>query len=110
VGLAEFLAARLDDDERFAQKSIAYVAKRGWKDEDDAWDENGAMGICEWRFNLLSHRVLREVEAKRKILALLEAAEAHDGKSLGVATLRMVAKTFAAIWGDHPDFDPAWKD
>jgi Family of unknown function (DUF6221) len=96
-----FLRARLDEDERlatlarpefFTPECLAVFASAG----DAA--------------HVIRHypaRVLREVEAKRAILDLYEAAAIHDDTSLGVATLRTVVKTLAAVYRDHPDYDPA---
>jgi hypothetical protein len=81
---AEFLAARLDEDEAHAQLGI----------------RAGVTG---------RERMLREVEAKRKILDLYEAAVAYDDTSLGVATLRAVIGTLAGIWRDHPDYEEAMR-
>jgi Family of unknown function (DUF6221) len=97
MGLAEFLAARLDED----QAGARFMRDR---------EARGLQSRADFMGSPLAERMLREVEAKRKILKLLEAAETYDDKSLGVATLRMVAKTFATVWSDHPDYDPAWKD
>jgi hypothetical protein len=62
-------------------------------------------------------RVLREVEAKRKILAEIvpamdrmedqidaEWGTGHDPLVESVALLRIMT----AVYGDHPDFDPTW--
>jgi hypothetical protein len=63
-------------------------------------------------------RVLREVEAKRKILGAYVYASRHDrpgtsdykdGVSDGeVEALAMAAHALAAVWSDHPDYDPGW--
>jgi hypothetical protein len=50
-------------------------------------------------------RVLREVEAKRAILAAY--AEADDiGESEATAALWTVMCAFAKVWDDHPDYAP----
>src|SRR5258708_33319001 len=63
-------------------------------------------------------RVLREVDAKRKILAL-HACEFVRVQQPGVRYQCsgcsqewwpcQTLKALAAVWCDHPDYDPAWK-
>jgi Family of unknown function (DUF6221) len=89
TNLVAFLRARLGEDEARAtfrkQEPTTYAG-----------------------FEMDPDQVLREVEAVRAILDLYEAAAIHDDTSLGVATLRTVVKTIAAVYRDHPDYDPAW--
>jgi hypothetical protein len=96
--LAEFLAARLDEDEA-AAKAVTFRSR-------------------------FTARVLREVAAGRKILAYgqeaqakLDRAVAHPedfapgdaGLYVGkAAASRMAMRHLAAIWSDHPDWDDAW--
>jgi Family of unknown function (DUF6221) len=119
--LVAFLSARLDEDEGKAR----LAAREGgtWKQEDpERWPGRivslGGVVVYDelapddyQAEHIARHdpaRVLREVEAKRAILELYEAAVEHDDTSLGVATLRTVVKTLAKVWREHPDYDPAW--
>jgi Family of unknown function (DUF6221) len=100
--LTEFLAARLDEDERSADDIHDVRA--------DRWTGTGPSDcVCEYRA-----RVLREVEADRKILAdykrLIAERKAHpDDLALNGALLALhgVVGTRAAVYSDHPDYDPA---
>lgn len=134
--LTEFLTARYDEDEMAA----IGLASHSWIIE-----ENGEFdySVCfeterlqreavadTWRADVVGHiarhdpaRVLREVEAKRKILADFENQAGWDLPE-GVAegrddderecdqairdTLGIVLADFAAIWSDHPDYREEW--
>jgi hypothetical protein len=56
--------------------------------------------------------VLREVEAKRKILARYADQPANLGDQLQRHQEQMgllyALEQLAAIYSDHPDYDPAW--
>jgi Family of unknown function (DUF6221) len=62
-------------------------------------------------------RAVRDVEAKRAILAAYEMndndAELHLGphprKHGEWDGLRFAVRHLAAVWRDHPDYDPGWK-
>lgn len=65
----------------------------------------GQTGI-EWFAHIARHdpaRVLREVEAKRAIVAL--TLNLTDGDPDEFSTLRHLA----AVYSDHPDYDEAWR-
>lgn len=51
-------------------------------------------------------RVLREVEAKRRIV---DECEASPLQVDGYGPLGFVLRYFAAIHDQHPDYDPAWR-
>jgi Family of unknown function (DUF6221) len=106
--LVAFLRARLDEDEAYAREP------QGWNEYDPGDPGDPA-------------RVLREVEAKRKILAdlpgyskqrrefrdgmyLPENADYHSGHADGTDdSARYVARCLAAVYRDHPDYDEAWE-
>jgi Family of unknown function (DUF6221) len=131
--LDAFLTARLDDDQAWADGVIERQAELGWTSEDDAWDERGAMGIAEWSAMRAAKRVLREVAAKRAILAIHEPVpfwgnnppppsqqttdnikawycecQAQDGVIEGEWPCETV-RALAAVYSDHPDYDNEWK-
>ena len=91
--LAEFLNARLDEDERHAD----------------------TVGAVAWRTGYTAARVLREVAAKRAILYIHDAdpkcAVCHDGgwdwepEDWPCPTIRALA----AVYSDHPDYLQEWK-
>jgi hypothetical protein len=90
--LVAFLRARLDEDE-------AWVSQ---------WSERGG---SHWQW--METRLLREVEAKRAILARYEQVaatwrdELHGGATAG--TMGFVILRIAAVYSDHPDYRPEWK-
>jgi hypothetical protein len=97
--LVEFLTARLDEDEAWANDR-AYI-----------W-------ATEWSCIQDPARVLREVDAKRKILAEYQAV-LDDARGVGESSRRPrlygrydgldhALKALAAVWSGHPDYDPDW--
>ncbi len=130
MDLAEFVAARLDEDEAIC------LATGGAHERE--WDAAPPDGMHEGRvedghgdvvvynegvpsFQQSQHiarhdpaRVLREVDAKRKIVALHSPWEdSGDCSACGdVPQVRYPCETLrslAAAWSDHPDYDPAWR-
>jgi hypothetical protein len=119
--LAAFLAARLDEDEA-AAKAGAYLPGKDWdaavhgsgRERDGVlWDEDHANVIAWFDDELAAAqhaarhdpaRVLREVEAKRKILASECAPYPRHAPPMTV-TLRLLA----AVYADHPDYDEIWR-
>ena len=131
--LIAFVRARLYEDEA-AAKVAANVAgpEWTWKTGVDDFDEvtdyvmskGGAhlidtMGGVESEApHVARHdpaRVLREVKAKRAILAAYAPVAKNDGRgepeyAFGWADgLGMAVRALAAIWDGHPDFRPEWK-
>lgn len=132
--LAEFTAARLDEDERVAKAADAGGWYRNVEDDinsneggyvacgpyNGGVDDNFAAHILAWQ----PARVLREAAALRKILA---RHAPHQTASGGLACdwcsddtddrpqLAKVrwpcgdVRDIAAIWSDHPDYDPSWE-
>ena len=132
--LAKFLAARLDEDEAAARE--AYYEGQRWITEEE--------GVYRWPDDELVHmagrkadarhiarhdpaRVLREVEATRKILAELPAyskqrrglrdymylpenAGYHSGHADGTDDAAYyVLRQLAAVHSDHPDYREEWR-
>lgn len=112
-GLADFITARLDEDEAAARES--HHEGQRWITEEE--------GVYRWPDDELVHsadrkadarhiarhdpaRVLREVTAKRAMVQhCLDAIDAqgdyHDDGSEYVATQILAA--LASAWSDHPD-------
>lgn len=110
--LAAFLAARLDEDEAAAKAAIRETAPQ-WA-ADGHWalyehPEEGMQQVClneNFEDDPITHiarhdpaRVLREVEAKRRMLEELDLPYPGEEHLL---------KLLAAVYRDHPDYDPAW--
>jgi Family of unknown function (DUF6221) len=116
--VAAFYAARLDEDE------VAAVRAQALRDKlDDPHREidHGIRDGAEYAWREVAAnpaRVLREVEAGRAILAAWQEAEAErkpfepeyaygicDGRA---DALLLAVQGRAAVWRDHPAFDPRW--
>jgi hypothetical protein len=101
VTIVEFLRARYDEDERRAR-----AAAPGWDGERDQyeWQDLSDQAFAHAR----SHdpaRVLREVEAKRRIVKRIAAEIRAVGPSLAST---WVLHALAMPYADHPDYDPTW--
>ena len=138
--LAGFLAARLDEDEDYARIMTEVGERRAAAatpaDMADAFslvitllDDPQAQAVLE-HWTTSGHlppndlkRVLREAEAKRKILAehepqpwgepqpQLSRCPAHGDETTGWWTMWpcVEIRALAAVWSDHPDYDEAWR-
>lgn len=123
--LIAFLKARLDEDEHWA-----HMAEAGWPPENAlAASEDPkhypfmATDITPSKATFIRRhdpaRVLREVEAKRRLLELawdadqtdrlLDEEIAREAKPGEVTTGGLILRAMAAIYSDHPDYRPEWK-
>ena len=135
--LTEFLTARLDEDEATAHYAgphiVAWLTFRGSAgemlyttvaagDEGDervwAADGNELPEPASVRVVYDPARALRDVAAKRAIFAEHERLRSiarsfapDDGPmSTGrVQAMRTALSILAAVYSDHPDYDPEWK-
>lgn len=114
ITLAEFMRARLDEDERVARAATpgTWSAAESYP---DAWvidgpthniaNENSRGDISRGdAMHIARHdpaRVLREVEAKRLIVAGIDPEDPPDL----VAVLRLLALPYV----DHPDYRDEWR-
>ena len=131
--LAAFLRARLDEDEA-AAKAVArlgYTVDMGGTRLDEKFSharvrfaaEDGRSRIesdapAERHFGRHDPaRVLREMEAKRAVLAEYEPVAENDGYNgsgepeyaFGWAEgLGAAVRALAAVYRDHPGYDPGW--
>lgn len=130
MDIAEFIAARLDEDEAAARviledpdyaagwheqsSGVLYVGPGG---EDHPLDGLQPLGDSRLSRHIARHdpaRVLREVAAKRAILAAYAEVSYMDiadpepefayGRAVGLGE---AMRHLAATWSDHPDFDRA---
>jgi hypothetical protein len=106
-GLAEFLLARIADDETVARRNWDGLPVQAWSLNDD----EGFASVC-----IAAPRVLAECEAKRRVAA--EHTANYNGNTCAVCadpdlrglpwpcpTLRLLALPYV----DHPDFRSEWK-
>lgn len=118
--LTAFVTARLDEDEAAANAGSRRVGMP-WHAEPQPGtpgslviDELGLVGSTGGRYaadHIARHdpaRVLRDIAAKRAIVAEYEASVRSVGEGLS-RTRRNLVLAVAAIWNDHPDYRSEWK-
>ena len=110
--LVAFLNARLDEDEAHARRGEEVFAA-GWPDYQ-TFDSPELTDAGRYLDHFGPARVLREVEAKRAILAEHQAVcKLADltGQEIGFLGWyrEWVLKNVAAVYSDHPDYRPEWK-
>jgi hypothetical protein len=127
--LAQFLRDRLDEDEQAARACASapwaieippmiHVSVQARRDKKWAWGQLGYVATVERdedRAHIARHdpaRVLADIEAKRRIIALHVAEPGqhpdfcgHDKHELPCPTLRLLALPYA----DHPDYRTEWR-
>jgi hypothetical protein len=102
----------LDSSEDYDERSIRYTGPstlyRGQSADysiADRVDEDDAEHIARHD----PARVLREITAKRAILAMAEGQPTHDlAEETAKDALEDVVRVLAVAWSDHPDYDPDW--
>lgn len=120
VELVQFLRNRLADDERQAKAAMTYAAK-DWFIETSGIVTTGPEGDVytddrEVAEHIARHdpaRVLREVAAKRELLADYERFVAERRRMMNgwdsYPETSPVLAAFAAVYADHPDFRDEWR-
>lgn len=101
--VAAFLRARLDDD----MESAGFLHVTDCDHPEDPFACRCDCGVPQ--------RVLRDVEAKRRIVTDYERVRAErkarpDDLALAGALLALhgAVRALAGPFSDHPDYDPAW--
>jgi hypothetical protein len=101
AALVQFLRARFDEE----------VAEAGKLDDGDDWemepwqvrrDETGTWDSYAY-LRIAKARVLAEIDAKRRILAMHEEAIRVEQ-----FVLKEAIRAFAAVYNTHPDYLPEW--
>jgi hypothetical protein len=123
VTLAEFLLARIAEDEgaaepqRATEQQIQAAARALWRCRSGQYEVEtyvslaaaalaAALPLSETR---LRHRVLAECDAKRRIIAECRAgidawpATDNDGH------FEWILEALALPYADHPDYQPEWR-
>jgi len=99
VNITEFLLARIAEDEREANACL------------DQWMRGDGGSHRRWE------RVLAECETKRRLVefhtdgdrCVSVSGEVCEACHYGVSPCHGdVLRTLAAVYADHPDYDPAW--
>ena len=104
---AEFLTARLDEDEAMAK--AAWGVEWDWRYVAQPFGERPSIAHTVHIARHDPARVLREVEAKREILTAYIKAEADGHRGNGWIALRFAVEALTAAWSDHGDYRPGWK-
>jgi Family of unknown function (DUF6221) len=118
---ASFLAARLDEDEKLARQSLEEAQQAGERETRYPYPDRLAACMHDARHN--PARVLREVEAKRAIVAAHPVRPIINGtcktcsdrEGLSWSSLEagdpdfvdwpcFTLRALAAVWSDHPDY------
>lgn len=118
-GLRAFIEARLAEDERDALEaegngnwdcpSTGVIQLGGIKDLDGLVVAPRAVAYHIERHD--PARVLREVAAKRAVLAIADDSPEQDWDGRAHQhwlTVDKVLRALAAVWADHPDYLPEW--
>jgi hypothetical protein len=118
--LVAFITARLDEDEAAAKAAAKTSDASDWPVLPGT-----ASPYLEFRTHVARHapaRVLRDVNAKRAILADHKHIKVEFGR-VGFGCIRCeddseypmygdgwckTVRQFGAVWSDHPDFRPEW--
>ncbi|MFC9555561.1 DUF6221 family protein [Rhodococcus sp. NPDC056960] len=99
--IVEFLRARFDEDEVAAHAAkdspiITSIAR-----------QNGKRAAAEHIARHNPARVRQDVNAKRTVLNVLEHWPSWTGPD-GDLPARIALRHMAAVYADHPDYDPTW--
>ncbi|NKR75810.1 hypothetical protein GS492_25035 [Rhodococcus hoagii] len=124
--IVTFLRARLDEDGEAARDAAGWDPTGSVRDTG-LWRREGINSVTDSSDRLVLYgdgpapygaqaehiarhdpaRVLREVEAKRRILDL--AGEiSRSGAEFAEQDYRTVTRALAAVYSDHPDYQPHW--
>lgn len=110
--LAEFLLARIADDEQQAREAIAErerVAPSYPVPDMDfrAWSDTGVPAVL-----VGAERVLAECEAKRHVIELHYSWELHAAGAplleVQAGAAEAILRVLATVYADHPDYQEEW--
>lgn len=119
AGIAEFLKARLDEDEAAARAATPgpwLALDGGVQSAGDEWQwpvaDTDSARNREDRAHVARHdpaRALREVATKRRIVKMASVlARTPPNPAVGAFGTEML-KQLAAVWSDHPAYRPEWR-
>ncbi|NKR90565.1 hypothetical protein GS483_00285 [Rhodococcus hoagii] len=126
--IAEFLRARLDEDEQTATAATSgtFGEEPTWTSKDDGTGRQTHGYVMADHTAICGHdgddvllpvadhiarhdpaRVLREVEAKRRIITLAEQV-ARSGAEFAEQDFDTLTRSLAVVYSDHPDYQQEW--
>lgn len=94
MSIVEFLLARIAEDEADARKLAAT-------------DRRPVLSLATTVNH--SERLLLECEAKRRIVEAHRRQVEDDDPCAWIVASETLLHTLAAVYADHPDYDPAWR-
>jgi hypothetical protein len=96
MNIAEFLEARIEEDERRAGSGWSSLGVERW-----ATDNYG-------RNALTPSAVLAECAAKRAVMDAQRTQEDDDDPSAWIVASNVLLKSLATVYKDHPDYQQEW--
>lgn len=118
--IVAFVKARLDEDERFAR--LTHSGEWTFDQLGQLLVNQGQtiskianLGVDSFGRHIARHdpaRVLREVEAKRRILGEYERFAAERRRAMNgwdTAEISPIVAALAAVWSGHPDYKAKWR-
>jgi hypothetical protein len=110
--LVEWLRVQIDEDERVAREAPFALDDESWPFWTDVDDQDDYRTANQWRDRFKPARVLREVEAKRRILGRCIQARADQGiysEDGQAAVAEDVLKLMALPYSDRSDYQEEWR-
>lgn len=120
TGIVEFLHARLDEDEFDARRAFLATmpGTENWRsDGHQVWSHHSPPTLVvkhTWPHesdHIARHdpaRALRDVEAKRAIIANCIAVPKYSDDITATTTARGTLSDLATVYSDHPDYQEDW--
>jgi len=124
MNIAEFLEARITEDEVAAREAAVSAGGAGWSAQqldheglsvygDDAagqidFDSEETVPTLRYLVRFDPARVLAECAAKRAILAAQKNQEDNDDDMAWIVASGVLLRSLAAVYSDHPDYQQEW--
>ena len=122
MSLTEFLLARIAEDEETAREadgprwfhSDKVVTFEAFGPDSEWVDASSPISVDTrangWHIVKWSPaRALAECEAKRRIVEAHHKQVDHDDDMAWIVASEVLLKSLAAIYADHPDYQPEWR-
>jgi len=100
--IVEFLLARIADDEQAAERGRSHPDRAAYANDNYGYlwvQPSRVLAECEAKRAIIQHHLFDHLDGRHLCQdAMVEDDECDELRAL------------AAIYSDHPDFDPAWGD